>query len=48
MKRFFEIVARYAGRCWECNDPIYEGDSVVYDSKEKKIYCEDCGKDLTE
>jgi hypothetical protein len=48
MKRFFSVLAKYKGRCWECNDDILEGDSIVYDSKEKKTYCKDCGKDLTE
>lgn len=45
-KRFFRVLAKYAGRCWECHAPIEEGDYIVYDSKEKKTYCEECGKDL--
>lgn len=46
MKRFFRVLAKYSGSCWECRDPIEVGDAVVYDSKEKKTYCEECGKDL--
>jgi ribosomal protein S27E len=40
------ITAKYDGRCAECNTRSCEGDTVVYDTVERKVYCEDCGEDL--
>lgn len=40
------IVAKFDGRCAECGDDIQAGDTVVFDTEERKIYCEACGEDV--
>lgn len=44
--RYRTITAKYPGRCAECEERFDEGDSVVFDTKERKVYCESCGEDL--
>jgi len=36
--------ARYPGRCPECGETIYEGDSVMYDDDDQVIH-EECYED---
>jgi NAD-dependent SIR2 family protein deacetylase len=33
-------------RCYECSETIYESDPIVWDTKERKAYCEECGKEF--
>lgn len=43
--RYIKMRAKYSGKCAECGDRIYEDDSIVWDTKEKKAYCESCGEE---
>lgn len=43
--RFIQMEARYDGHCAECEEDIVEGDPIVWDIKERKAYCETCGKE---
>lgn len=47
-KRFFKITARYEGRCIECRAEILEGDKIVWDRSERRVYCLECGEELLE
>jgi len=47
-RRYVKTTARYAGDCSECRSPIEVGDSGVYDTETRKMYCAGCGEDLEE
>lgn len=38
--------SKYHSRCTECHEVIDEGDRMLYDFKERKAYCADCGKEV--
>ena len=40
------IAAKFDSRCNECKDSIQEGDRVYYDTKERKVYCAECGEHI--
>jgi len=37
------MVSKRNGVCSECEQDINEGDQIVWDPKEYKAYCMDCG-----
>lgn len=40
------INAKYSGKCAECDHQIDEGDRVLFNPDESKVYCETCGFDV--
>lgn len=40
------IESRYEGECANCEGDIDKGENVLYDSRERKVYCEECGDDI--
>ena len=34
------------GECWECSAPIETGERIVWDERERRVYCKDCGPDV--
>jgi hypothetical protein len=42
----FWMQAKRDGKCAECGYFIMEGDRMVWDTKENKAYCEQCGGDI--
>lgn len=43
--RFVKMQARYDGHCTECETDILQGDDIVWDTKERKAYCDACGEE---
>lgn len=37
-----ETIARHRSRCPECDEPIFEGDFIVYDEDEEAWLHEEC------
>lgn len=54
MPEYTWIKAARPGKCAECKEPIQEGDKALYEISShlgtggRKIYCEDCGKQIKE
>jgi RNase P subunit RPR2 len=47
LDRYVKIASKLErSKCSECEEPIYEGDSIVWDIKERKAYCKECGEEL--
>lgn len=45
--RYVKIENRYPNsHCFECEQDILEGESCIYDTRAKKVYCSECGRDL--
>jgi hypothetical protein len=44
--RYVAMKAKFDSKCRECRADIYKGDDILYDTKEKKVYCVECGRDL--
>lgn len=44
--RPFIMKAKRDGQCTECDTDIFEGEEMVWDPKEFKAYCMDCGVDV--
>lgn len=44
--RYFTMPAKFDSKCFECKADIEKGDTITFDGKERKAYCESCGKDL--
>lgn len=42
----FKMTAKRDGECAECLIPHDEGDRIVWDPKEFKAYCLDCGEEV--
>jgi ribosomal protein S27E len=42
------INAKYDAECAECGHDIAEGDRVLYDPLERRMYCETCGFDVVD
>jgi len=42
----FEMTATLDGECAECETELFEGDRIIWDPKEHKVYCQSCGEDL--
>ncbi len=38
--------AKRDGDCWECFIPIAEGERIVWDARERRAYCSDCGEEV--
>lgn len=45
-ERYVRMRAKYPGECFECEDDILEGDDMIWDTKDFKAYCTDCGEQL--
>lgn len=47
LDRYVKLASKLEqSRCSECCELIYEGDSIVWDIKERKAYCKECGEEL--
>jgi hypothetical protein len=46
--RFLAITAKFNSHCHECKEELFEGDNVIFDTKYKKAYCLECGKEQSE
>lgn len=44
--KVYWINAGFPGRCAECAVRFEEGERVLFDPLDWKIYCEDCGEDM--
>lgn len=42
----YPMKAKKNGECVECETPIYIGDDIVWDPKEFKVYCIECGQEF--
>ena len=47
-RRFIRTTLRYAGRCAGCEVPMVVDDEAIFDTKERKVWCEDCYNELVE
>lgn len=47
-KRYFSIRSHSDGKCHECGVQIFRGESAVWDSEERHLYCITCGGELQE
>jgi ribosomal protein S27E len=45
-ERFLTIEAKFNSKCHECEEDLYEGDNIIFDTKYKKAYCLKCGKEM--
>ena len=43
MRRYVKLPAKYEGRCRGCKGMIRVGEAMVWDTREKKTYCPECG-----
>lgn len=42
----FKMRAKRDGECAECETELLEGEQIVWDPKEFKAYCLECGEEL--
>lgn len=38
------VIARFAGKCWNCGSPTVEGERIWYSPSLKKATHKDCGR----
>ena len=46
--RYVRTFLRFQGRCAGCEGPMQNGDRAVFDTVERKVYCEECQPYVTE